>query len=101
MIMTKREGTTLRVGGLGELSAVNATTFRDETRAALDDTVTTLDIDLSTTTFLDSSGLGALIALHKTMVSRGGSVRVVRPTPMALQVLELTRLHRVLEIIKP
>lgn len=97
---TKLNGDTLKISGLTELNATNAAAFRDEARAALTDAVTTLDVDLSTTTFLDSSGLGALIALHKTMVSRGGCLRILKPTPTVLQILELTRLHRVLEILQ-
>lgn len=95
---TQLDGNTLKVGGLTELNATNAAAFRDEVRAALTSTLTTLDVDLSTTTFLDSSGLGALIALHKTMATRGGCLRILKPTPTVLQILELTRLHRVLEI---
>lgn len=98
-MIIKLEDNTLRVGGVGELNAATATSFRDETRAALTETVSVLDVDLSSTTFVDSSGLGALIALHKTMVSRGGCVRILKPTATVLQILELTRLHRVLEIV--
>jgi len=90
---------TLSVTELTELSAANAGVFRDQTRTALTDAIKTLDVDMSQTRFVDSSGLGALIALHKTLVSRGGSVRIVRPTPTTLQILELTRLHRIFEIV--
>lgn len=94
------EGNTLVISGIAELNATNAGAFRDEARAALTGAVTTLDIELSTTTFVDSSGLGALIALHKTMAGRGGAVRILKPTARVQQILELTRLHRVLEIVK-
>ena len=85
---------------MAELNAINAAGFRDETRAALTDAIKVLDVDLSLTTFVDSSGLGALIALHKTMAMRGGAVRILKPAPAVQQILELTRLHRVLEIVK-
>jgi anti-sigma B factor antagonist len=94
------QGNTLLATGIAELNATNAIAFRDETRAALTDAIKILDVDLSITSFVDSSGLGALIALHKTMAMRGGSVRVLRPAPTVQQILELTRLHRVLEIVK-
>ena len=58
-----------------------------------------LEIDLSAITFLDSSGLGALIALHKSMRSQNGTLRLVNPAPSASQIIELTRLHRVFEIV--
>ena len=91
---------TLTVRDLLQLNAVNSSVFRDETRAALT-TQTVLDVDLSQTRMVDSSGLGALIALHKTMASRKGHVRILFPTPTVEQVLELTRLHLVFEIVKP
>jgi anti-sigma B factor antagonist len=91
---------TLSITGLSELSAANAVAFRDQTRAALTDQIKTLDVDMSLTRFVDSSGLGALISVHKTLVSRGGTVRILNPTPTAQQILELTRLHRVFEIVK-
>ena len=90
---------TVRVTELVELVAANASQIRDAIRAALKPTHTTLDLDLSAMTFLDSSGLGALISLHKTMRSQNGTVRLIRPAPSVNQILELTRLHRVFEVV--
>jgi anti-sigma B factor antagonist len=97
----QHQGTTLLISELPELNAANAGGIRDAVRAALTPQSTTLDIDLSETHFLDSSGLGALIALHKTVATRQGTVRILKPTPTARQILELTRLHRVFEIVNP
>ena len=96
----QQHANTLHVSGLTELNATNAAAFRDATRAALTDATTAVDVDLSLTRFLDSSGLGALIALQKTLAARSGHVRILNPTASAQQILELTRLHRVLEIVK-
>ena len=41
-----------------------------------------------------------LISLHKTACSRQGSLRILNPTPGVLQILELTRMHRIFEIVK-
>jgi anti-sigma B factor antagonist len=95
------QGNTLLISELPELNAANAGGIRDAVRAALTPQCTTLDIDLSETHFLDSSGLGALIALHKTVAISHGTVRILHPTPTARQILELTRLHRVFEIVNP
>jgi anti-sigma B factor antagonist len=97
---TSSQPTTLLVTEVPELDASNAAGFRDAVRAALTPAHVLLDVDLSRTTFLDSSGLGALIGLHKTMCARQGHVRIVNPTPTVQQILELTRLHQVLEIVK-
>lgn len=93
------EPQTSVITGLQELAAGNATSVRDEIRAALPAATLNLDLDLSGLTFLDSSGLGTLISLHKTMRSRNGTVRLLKPAPNVMQILELTRLHRVFEIV--
>ena len=87
------------VTGLSELIAANAAQVRDDIRNALPPSVTILDLDLSSVTFLDSSGLGALISLHKTLSATRGAVRILRPTATVRQILELTRLHRMFEIV--
>ena len=90
----------MSVGGVKELSAANANAFRDQVRGSLADRLKNIEIDLSQTMFLDSCGLGALISLHKTACTRSGAVRLLNPTPPVQQILELTRLHRVFEIVK-
>jgi anti-sigma B factor antagonist len=52
-------------------------------------------IDLSAVEFIDSSGIGALLSFYKKMNQK---VKLKRPSPTVLSVLELLRLHRVFEI---
>ncbi len=94
----QHQGSTAIVTGLQELVAANAAQVRDEIHAALPPPCMNLDLDLSTLSFLDSSGLGTLVSLHKTLRSRNGTVRLIRPAANIRQVLELTRLHHVFEI---
>ena len=89
----------LQLSDIGELNASNSSAFRDQARSAFREGLTGIDIDLSQTRLVDSSGLGALISLHKTACARGGAVRILHPNPMVRQILELTRLHRVFEIV--
>jgi len=51
---------------------------------------------MAETTFLDSSGLGALIGGLKSARQAGGDLRIARPTPAVRTVFELTNLDRVL-----
>src|SRR5947208_12574839 len=83
-----------------ELIAANVPAFRDQARAAVQQDTHRLDVDLRRTQFIDSSGLGALISLHKLMTARSGSVRLLNPKQQVLQVLELTRMHRMFEIAR-
>lgn len=94
------QGDTLLISELKELGAANSNEFRDQARAALTPAQKNLEIDLSQTLFLDSCGLGTLISLHKTICARGGTVRLINPTPGVQQILELTRMHRIFEIVK-
>lgn len=90
----------LLVSEIAELTAANAATTKEALKNALSAEHTQLDLDLSSAGFVDSSGLGVLISLHKEMVSRGGRLRIVNPTDSIQQILELTRLHRLFEIVK-
>ena len=55
-----------------------------------------LVVDLGQVTFIDSSGLGALVGGLKAARVAGGDLRIARPGDQARTVLELTTLDRVL-----
>ncbi|MGZ4451848.1 MAG: STAS domain-containing protein [Nocardioides sp.] len=54
-------------------------------------------VDMGETTFLDSSGLGALIAGLKTARQAGGDLRIARPSEAVRMVLEMTNIDKVLQ----
>ena len=58
-----------------------------------------VSIDLSMTRFIDSSGLGVLLSLNKTLRAQGGVLKLLNPSSSVAQLIELTRLHRVFEIV--
>ncbi|HZQ47216.1 MAG TPA: STAS domain-containing protein [Verrucomicrobiae bacterium] len=94
------QGDTLRITEVKELDVANSKDFRNEARAALSAAQKNIEIDLSQTMLLDSCGLGTLISLHKMTSNRNGAVRLLNPTPGIRQILELTRMHRIFEIVK-
>jgi anti-sigma B factor antagonist len=55
-----------------------------------------LVVDLDAVSFIDSSGLGALIAGLRATRQAGGDLRIARPAEQARVILELTNLDRVL-----
>ena len=55
-------------------------------------------VDLSATTFLDSTGLGFLVRLSRRIAAGGHALTVSSPTRPALRALELAGLDRVLHI---
>lgn len=80
----------------GRLNMVSARRLREVLSGLVDDGTTRIVVDLAETTFLDSSGLGALIAGLKSARQAGGDLQVARPTPEVMSVFELTNLDRVL-----
>jgi anti-sigma B factor antagonist len=94
-------GNTMRVSAVKQLGAVNANQFRDWVRKALADDTRNIEIDLSQMTYLDSCGLGALVTLHKAACSRAGKLRLLAPLPPVQQILELTRMDHVFEVVGP
>ena len=88
------------VSELSELGAANSNGFRDWVRSCLNEAQKNVEVDLSATDFIDSCGLGALIAIHKTATSRHGTVRLVHPRPQVNQILELTRMHHIFDIVR-
>jgi anti-sigma B factor antagonist len=92
-------GDTLKISAVKQLGAANAGAFRDWARKALTEGFKNIEVDLSETSFVDSCGLGALVALHKTACSRGGVLRLLKPPPPVQQILDLTRLSRIFEVV--
>jgi anti-sigma B factor antagonist len=81
----------------GEVDAHTAPGLRQIVVDQLGDpAVRQLIVDLSRTTFLDSSALGVLIGALKRMRERGGRLDVVRPPLAIRRIFEVTALDRVL-----
>ena len=75
----------------------------DQLETVLDDTLdgegTLAVVDLRKLTFLDSSGLRVLLALHSSLREKGGRLVLVQGPRRVHRVLELTRADEELEII--
>ena len=57
-----------------------------------------LELDLGNVTYLNSSALGLMLRLHKTLRNRGGRLVVSNLAPQVYEVFEATRLHTLLDI---
>ncbi len=82
----------------GRLDLLSGDDFRTAVSAAVDGGGRVVVVDLGGIDFVDSSGLGALIAGLKTTRTAGGDLRIANPGEQARMVLELTRLDKVLRI---
>ena len=57
-------------------------------------------LDLDKVRFVDSAGLGELVAWKKRAIQSGGDVRLLRPQQRVRDVLELTALKAVFSIFE-
>src|ERR1700677_5141560 len=94
-------GECLSISEIHELTAMNSGIFRDRETAALHKSLTVIEVNLSQTRFMDSSGLGALFALYRATPHREGVVlRLLNPVPEIEQLLELTQMQQLFEIVR-
>ena len=91
---------------ISDLPALNARTAADlvaQTRSVLHSNIDAIELDLSQTDSVDSKGLGALVALYRWVQQRCGAdvaFRLLNPAPPARQLIELTRLHHLFQIVE-
>jgi anti-sigma B factor antagonist len=93
---TSEVGGDLIISPKGRLDMVAAPQLRSLISESVSDGRKRLVIDLAETQFIDSSGLGSLIAGLKTARQAGGDLRIARPTEQVQMVLELTQMNTVL-----
>ena len=82
-----------------ELDARNAQQAREFFKDLIAKGSTSLVVDLSPLTFIDSSGLGALVTAHKLVRQENGAVRLCGLTPTVRSIFEITRLTRAFDIV--
>jgi len=80
----------------GRLDLLTANRLRTIVEAEVAAGRPTIVVDLGEVVFIDSSGLGALVAGLKTTRQASGDLRIAAPGAQVREVLELTQLHRVL-----
>ncbi len=83
----------------GELDILLADDLRKEWLPAVEQLrPERLVIDLSGVTFLDSSGLSLIVALHKLQERHGGRVVLSAPQRPVRRVLEISGIDRVIDV---
>ena len=81
----------------GEIDLAAAPTLLRRLDDALEaDPGGTLEVDFGGVTFIDSTGLGVLVACRKRAVAAGGEIEVTNAAPNVRHVFEVTGLDKVL-----
>lgn len=89
-------GTTTVIAVGGRLTMATVAEFSEELTRAIGERTPHVVIDLAGTTFVDSSGLGALVAGLRRARENNGDLRIAAPGEQASAVLSLTNLDKVL-----
>ncbi len=79
----------------GEIDLFTAPEFKQRMSALIDAGRSRLVVDLSETTFIDSSSLGVLIGAHRRLKLRGGALLVVSDTEAITKTFKITGLDGV------
>lgn len=80
-----------------ELDAGNAAEFKRDMAPILEAHAKVV-LDLGGLHFIDSSGLGCFLSCLRKVTAKGGDLKLCRLSPQVRTVVELVRMHRMLDI---
>ena len=93
------DGTTLKlIVKVARLDASTVRGFKKECQKIWDPKINHIWADLSQVTFLDSSGVGALLSLYKLLPLSNAGFKLRRVQPPVQAMIELLRLHRIFDV---
>lgn len=82
----------------GRLDAASAKNVKSEVNALTKDNRIKMVMDMGEISFMDSSGLGSLVASLRSVNKLGGDIKIAALQDPVRVIFELTRLHRIFEI---
>lgn len=83
---------------LGKFDALVVPDFLKALDSEWSDCIHSVVVDLSQVSFIDSSGVGALLAVRKKVADQPDPVTLLKPQEHVVSVLEMLRLHRVFKL---
>src|SRR5215208_7165325 len=83
----------------GEIDLFTAPEFKQRVSAPIDEGRTLVIVDLTDTTFIDSSSLGILIGAHRRLKSRGGRLVVACDAKAIVKTFRITGLDGVFKLV--
>jgi anti-sigma B factor antagonist len=91
------EGAAL-VNVQGRLDAAAAQTFKQKITDAISQGNVRLALHIAHVSFMDSTGLGALVSALKAARKANGDIGIVAPSPQVQKLLKLTAMDRVFRV---
>lgn len=95
--ITVQDGQVL-VNLFGSLYVEEAAVLRQKLLMHIDKGYSKFVVNLSNVDYIDSSGLGVLVAIHKRSLQHGGNVVITGLKGTVKELFELTRLNKVFEV---
>lgn len=99
-LSTPRDGIVIATAPAGTLTAANVDGFREQFQHIMEihPHTQTIILDLADIIFMDSSGLGTLIALLKKMSESGADIKLTSLHKDVRLVFEITKTYKVFDI---
>ncbi len=96
--MAASDGASVTARVVGELDLVTAPALEQRLAQLHEEGARALTLDLAELSFIDSSGLSALVSTLKLYRSHGGDIVLRSPTRATAKVLEISGLNQVFRI---
>ncbi|MCI1666318.1 MAG: STAS domain-containing protein [Atopobiaceae bacterium] len=88
-IDTKEKGTTTCLVVTGEVDVSNAAELRTALDAALESGAKSIEVDMASVGYIDSTGIGVLVGAAHRAAEQGGELVIAKPQPNVSRVLGL------------
>ncbi|NLY79733.1 MAG: STAS domain-containing protein [Lysinibacillus sp.] len=82
----------------GEIDTFTAPALREELEAITIKEKATVELDLSKVTFMDSTGLGVIIAFYKKVLRENANLKLVHLSARLTRLFEITGLSELMDI---
>ncbi|HXV75954.1 MAG TPA: STAS domain-containing protein [Candidatus Polarisedimenticolaceae bacterium] len=97
--LRERDGVSLLVLD-GQLAAGGELQFREAIDTLLGSGRGRILVDFTRVSFMDSAGIGELVASHRTVQRLGGVLKILKPSKKIQDSLSLTRLLPIFEVFE-
>jgi anti-sigma B factor antagonist len=97
-IIDKQINNMILIKLAGRLNSLFVKQFKNKINSLIKNQQVYVVFGLSEVTFMDSSGLGGLVASLRSIGQAGGDIKIASLLPRVRALFELTRLHQVFEI---
>ena len=97
-LTTHEKGDVIIVDTSGKLTLGEGTSaLRNKLRELVDGGSRRILLNMADVTYIDSSGLGELVAAHTTIITAGGQMKLLNLAKRAHDLLKITKLYTVFE----